>query len=207
MSESTRQPHERPSVPGAQAVWKGQQHYGLVSITFSKGPGCTPRLPQGAGASTRRVWGRRARAGGVQTNRPPLCRPQLPFSVSGFPFQLPWGWRAAASGAGDEAQELSTNQRPRVRPRQKGERCQLGQWKAHVLVPASPRGHGRRAPGSRLPGPDLSSETSAKSHTLGSLAAQQTELSAGGGGGGGSSCPPQGSQQSGCPRSPHLLSL
>lgn len=80
MSESTRQPHERPSVPGAQAVWKGQQHYGLVSITFSKGPGCTPRLPQGAGASTRRVWGRRARAGGVQTNRPPLCRPQLPFT-------------------------------------------------------------------------------------------------------------------------------
>ena len=105
-----------------------------------------------------------------------------PGCISGFPFQLPWGWRAAASGVGgggDEAQELSTNQRPRVRPRQKGERCQLGQWKAHVLVPASPRGHGRRAPGSRLPAPDLSSETSAKSHTLGSLAAQQRQLSGG----------------------------
>lgn len=37
------------------------------------------------------------RAGSIQTNRPPLCCPQLPFTkdnpdcISGFPFQLPGG--------------------------------------------------------------------------------------------------------------------
>lgn len=79
---------------------------GLHYVLRRPGVHTLPPLGPVGGGQTRRVWKRRARAGGIRTKRPPLCRPQLPFTedkpscISGFPFQLLWGWRAAALGRG-----------------------------------------------------------------------------------------------------------
>ena len=70
--------------------------------------------------------------------------------------------------------------------RQIGERCQIGQWKARALVPASPRAR-EAAPGSGLPGPDLSS---AINRNLGSPAGGQPSPSTQQRWGGGAAPPP-----------------
>lgn len=72
-----------------------------------------------------------------------------PAAFQGFHFSCSGGGGRQLWGGGDEAQELSANRLPRVRPRRKGERCQIGQWKARVLVPASPRRRRKRAPRTR----------------------------------------------------------
>lgn len=90
---SPRTPHGRPSVP-TDAPAEGK----------ARGGGGTRRLPGGLrpGEAGRAGAGRAGRAGSIQTNRPPLCCPQLPFTkdnpgcISGFPFQLPGGGRPRA---------------------------------------------------------------------------------------------------------------
>lgn len=150
MSKSEHALQVSPSAWHTGAAGKGQLPQPL-SIEISGGPGCTRRLPQGLRAQTRRAREGRRRAGGIQTNRPPLCRPQSPFTEDkpGLHFRVSIsaarGW-AGRSLSGDEAQELSANRRPRVWPRQNGGRCQIGQWKAHARGPACKR----PAPGIRL---------------------------------------------------------
>lgn len=136
MSKSEHTLQVLPSAWHTGAAGKGQLPQPL-SIELSGGPGCTRRLPQGLRAQTRRAREGRRRAGGIQTNRPPLCRPQSPFTEDkpGLHFRVSIsaarGW-AGRSLSGDEAQELSANRRPRVWPRRNGGRCQIGQWKAHA---------------------------------------------------------------------------
>lgn len=119
-----------------QTAGKGNCCYCRGSLMISKVLGCAHHLPQGTGAQTRRGRERRERAGGIQTNRPPLCCPQLPFTEDkpGLHFRVSisaaQGWRASFSG--DEDQELSANRQPRVQPQLKGNQCQIGQWQAHL---------------------------------------------------------------------------
>lgn len=81
---------------------KGSYCYCPTSIMISKGPRRPRRPPQGLGPR-RGGCGRRGRAGGIQTNRPPLCCPQLPFTEDkpGLHFRVSIsatrGWRATVS--------------------------------------------------------------------------------------------------------------
>lgn len=176
-----RQPHEGASVPGTQAVQKGRRLYDPVSVMFSAGPECTRRLPLGPGA-TRQASQRRARAGGIQTNRPPLWRLQSPLTedkpgcISGFPFQLSRGWRAAVwgRGGGMGPKNFLPIGGPGCSPADRGKVPNRAVESPCPRASVAQRAR-EAAPGSGLPGPDLSS---AISRTLGSPPGGQPSPSA-----------------------------